>query len=176
MGWKVDPSRSKIEFVARHLRLTTVLGHFGSFEGTLNMNQAAPEASSVEGSVDVASISTGLGIRDANVRAGGFMGLFGAKQFPKMSFRSTKVGPFVGKNFDVRGDLTIKDVTCPVVFQVVNRDEQPATGGKRRWLFEARIPVSRKQFGLKFNPILELGGLLVADEVQGTLLIEFVEE
>jgi polyisoprenoid-binding protein YceI len=176
MGWKVDSDRSKIEFLARHLRLTTVRGHFGSFEGTLHMNEEAPEASSVEGTVDVASISTGLGIRDANLRAGGFLGFFGAKQYPTMSFRSTEVGPFVGKNFEVCGNLTIKDVTRPVVFQVVNRDEQPATDGKRRWSFGARLPLSRKEFGLKFNPIMELGNLLVADEIQGILEIEFVEE
>jgi polyisoprenoid-binding protein YceI len=176
MGWKVDPNRSKIEFLARHLRLTTVRGHFGSFRGTLLMNEKAPELSSVEGTVDVATINTGFGIRDANLKAGGFMGLFGAKQFPRMSFSSTEVGPFVGKDFDVCGNLTIKGVTRPVVFKVVNRDEQPATNGKRRWLFDARIMISRKQFGLKFNPIMELGGLLVADEIQGILTIEFAED
>jgi polyisoprenoid-binding protein YceI len=176
MGWKVDPDRSKIEFQARHLRLTNVRGHFGSFQGSLAMNEEVPEASTVEGNVDVASIDTGLGLRDANLRAGGFMGFFGAKQYPTMSFRSTEVGPFTGSDFEVCGNLTIKDVTRPVVFQVVNRGEQPAADGKRRWRFDARLPLSRKQFNLKFNRIMELGGLLVADGIQGILQIEFVEE
>jgi polyisoprenoid-binding protein YceI len=176
MGWKVDPSRSKIEFVARHLRLTNVRGRFGSFQGTLAMNEEVPEASSVEGTVDVPSISTGLGIRDANLRAGGFLGFFAAKQFPTMRFHSTEVGPFVGRDFEVCGNLTIKDVTRPVVFQVVNHGEQPAENGQRRWRFDARLPLSREEFNLKFNPILELGGLFVADKIQGILEIEFVEE
>jgi polyisoprenoid-binding protein YceI len=176
MAWKVDSNRSKVEFEVRHLRITTVRGHFGSFSGTLAMDETKPEAASVLGSVDVASLTTGFSIRDANVRAGGFIGFFDAKRYPKISFTSTRVGPFEGANFKVYGDMTIKNVTRPVVFDVVNKGELPASQGKRRWSFSASINLSRDDFNLHFNPIMDLGRLLVADDVKGSMEIEFVEE
>lgn len=173
MAWKVDPDQSSIEFLVTHLKVTRVRGRFESFEGSLVINEADPQTSSVEGSIDVASVKTGVSPRDANLRSAGF---FDADGFPKMSFRSTRIGPLEGDNFKVFGELTIRDVTREVVFDVVNKGEVQGAEGKRRWAFSASIALNRKDFGLKWNPLMELGGLLVEDGVAGTAEIEVVEE
>ncbi len=173
MAWIIDPSQSKCEFLARHLRLTTVRGRFASFEGKLEMNEQNPQASQVAGSVDMPSVDTRLGVRDANLRSRGF---FDVKRYPKMSFRSTRIGPFEGNKFQVFGDLTIRDVTRPVVFDVVDKGELKGTSGRRRHAFDASVKVSREDFGLHWNPLMELGGVFVADEVKAILEIQFVEE
>jgi polyisoprenoid-binding protein YceI len=173
MAWKVDPKQSKIEFLVQHLRLTTVRGRFTQFEGTLHMDEENPTSSHVEGTVDVASVKTGIGMRDNSLRAAG---RFDAKRFPKISFRSTRVGPFDGNRFQVHGDLTIRDTTRPVVFDVVDKGEMSAVGGRRRHAFDATLVLNRKDFDLKWNPLMELGGLLVADKIDGVLEIVLLEE
>jgi polyisoprenoid-binding protein YceI len=173
MAWKVDSKQSKIEFLVTHLRLTTVRGRFTQFEGTLHMDEENPTSSDVEGTVDVASVKTGIGLRDSSLRAAGF---FDVKRFPKMSFRSTRVGPFDGNRFQVHGDLTIRDITRPVVFDVVDKGEMSAVGGQRRHAFDAALVLNRKDFDLKWNPLMEFGGLLVADKINAVLEIVLLEE
>jgi polyisoprenoid-binding protein YceI len=173
MAWRVDPEGSKIEFLVQHLRVTTVRGRFESFEGTLEMNEEEPEASSVAGTVDVASIKTGISMRDSNLRG---RGRFDAGRFPRMSFRSTRIEDFKGVHFQVYGDLTIKDITRPVMFDVFNKGELPAKDGKRRWAFGASILVNRKDFDIKWNAFFEAGNVFVRDEVKGELVMLFVQE
>ena len=173
MAWKVDPTTSKVEFTIKHLTITRQRGRFESFEGSLNMDEADPQASSVEGTIDVASIRTGIGPRDINLRSSAY---FDAKRFPQMSFRSTRVGPFEGDRFQVFGDLTIKETTRPVVFDVVNKGEMPGTQDGRRWAFHASIVLNRKDYGVYWNALTELGGLLLGDDVQGELELQMVYE
>ena len=153
--------------------VTNVRGRFESFEGTLVMEEGDPTESSIEGSVDVASVKTGVSPRDSNLRSAGF---FDAQGFPKMSFRSARIGPLEGDRFKVYGELTIKEVTREVAFDVVNKGEMPGENGNRRWAFDASIALNRKDFGLQWNALMELGGLLVVDDVSGLLEIQFVEE
>lgn len=173
MAWKVDPDHSKIEFFVRHLVVTTTRGRFESFEGTLNMDEESPPSSSVQGTVDTASIRTGISMRDNNLRS---KGRFDVKNFPKMTFRSTRVGDFEGNTFKVYGNLTIKDITRPVVFDIVNKGELPGTGDQRRWAFGASLVVNRKDFDIKWSWLFELGTLFVAEEIRGELDLQFVQE
>jgi polyisoprenoid-binding protein YceI len=173
MAWLVDPAQSKIEFSVRHLKVSTVRGQFASFEGRLVLNEGAPEASTAEGAVDVASVHTPLAPRDQNLRSAAF---FDAQRFPKMRFRSTRIEPLPGEKFEVYGEMTIRDVTREVVFDVVNKGELPAAQGKRRWAFGASITLNRKDFGLQWHPLIEIGGLAVDDMVHGAIEILAVQE
>jgi polyisoprenoid-binding protein YceI len=172
MVWKVDPQRSKIEFIVRHFLVTKVRGQFRSFEGEIDMNEAYPQASVVGGTVDVATIHTGISLRDKSLRAAGF---FNVKQYPRMSFRSTRVGTFFGDTFKVYGELTIKNITREVVFEAVNKGELPAGDGKRRRAFAGTIELNRRDFDLKWNPLVEIGGILVGPMIRGVVEIEVVE-
>lgn len=172
VSWSVDPDRSKIEFTIRHFMVTKVRGRFTSCEGALTMDEENPQASFIEGTVEIDSLKTGISLRDRNVRSAGF---FNAKRFPQMSFRSTRIGPFEGNSFQVYGDLTIKDTTRPVAFDVLDKGDMPPENGRRRRSFDASITLNRKDYGLKWNPLVELGGLLVGDEVNGTIEIQMVQ-
>jgi polyisoprenoid-binding protein YceI len=173
MAWRVDRENSRIGFAIKHLRLTTVHGRFVRFAGFIHIDEENPRASLVEGSVDVASVKTGIGPRDQSLRAPSF---FDVGHFPRMTFRSTSIGPFEGNRFPVTGELTIRDVTRQETFDVLDKGELPPDGGRRRWAFEARITLNRKDYGLKWNPLLELGGLLVGNEVSGLAEIQVVQE
>jgi len=172
MAWKVDPQRSKIEFVVKHLVITRVRGRFKSFDGSIDINEAAPQGSVTSGTVDLASVQTGFSLRDNNVRSV----LFDVKHFPKMSFRSTHVVFTTRKDFKVYGELTVKGVTREVAFDAVDKGELSPVGGKRRWAFGGTITLNRKDFGLKWGPLFEIGGLFVGDEIKGLLEIEVVQE
>jgi len=106
--WTIDPAHSIAEFAVKHMVLTTVKGRFRELEGTLHIDEARPEDSSVSASVDVASIDTGVGDRDAHLRSDDF---FNAEKYPKITFRSRRVEPGDGAHFKLVGDLTIRDVT-----------------------------------------------------------------
>ena len=173
MPWRVDPANSSIEFSIQHLKVSTVHGRFESFGGTLVMDEENPQSSSVEGSVDVVSVKTGISPRDNSLRSAGF---FDVGRFPNMMFRSTRIGSLEGDALKVYGELTIRDVTREVEFDVTNKGQLPAEGAQRRWGFSASIALNRKDFGLQWNALMELGGLLVADDVSGSLEIQFVEE
>lgn len=173
MAWKVDATQSKIEFSVRHFKVTTVRGHFGSFEGTVTIDEENPQASSVEGTVNVNTLSTGISPRDANLRSAAF---FDAKRFPRMSFRSTRLGDMEGKSFKVYGEMTIRDVTREVVFDAVDKGDMPAIQGKRRRAFGASIVLNRKDFDLEWNPLIETAGIAVSDEVRGTMEIQVMED
>jgi polyisoprenoid-binding protein YceI len=173
MSWKVDPANSRIGFSVQHFKFTTVRGHFESFAGTLEMDEGNPPASFVEGTVETTSVKTGISPRDSNLRSKTF---FDASRFPRMSFRSTRIEALPGGAFKVYGELTARDITREVVFDVANRGEMPAGGGGRRWAFEASTVLNRKDFDLQWHPLVETGGLAVGDEVKGTIEIQFVEE
>ena len=173
MAWKVDRENSKIAFAIKHLRLTTVRGRFLRFAGFIHIDEENPQMSLVEGTVDAASVKTGLGPRDQSLKAPGF---FDVGRFPRITFRSTRIGPFEGNRFPVYGELTIRDVTREEVFEVIDKGELLPEGGRRRWAFEAKIALNRKAYGLKWNPVMEFGGLLVGDEVRGLAEIQVVQE
>jgi polyisoprenoid-binding protein YceI len=173
MAWKVDRENSRIAFAVKHLRLTTVRGRFLRFGGFIHIDEQTPQKSLVEGSVETASVKTGIGPRDQSLKAPGF---FDVGRYPRMTFRSTRIGPFEGNRFAVYGELTIRHVTREEVFQVVDKGELPPRAGRRRRAFEAEFTLNRKNYDLKWNPLLEFAGLLVGDQVEGLAEIQVVQE
>ncbi len=176
MPWKVDPANSEVRFLVKHFRLTTVKGRFKTFDGTLDMNEEDPQASTVEGTIDTATISTGIRPRDADLRR---RGRFNVRDFPKMSFQSTRIGPFEGNRFKVYGNLTIKGITKPVVFDVEDMGElSPVKGqpARRRHAFEARTQVNRKDFDIKWFPLAEIGSIPVGEHIDVICKIQFIKD
>lgn len=166
--YNIDKAHSEVFFQVRHL-VTKVRGRFSDFEGAIVMDEANPEASSVNFSISTASIDTNVADRDAHLRSGDF---FAADEHPKLTFTSTKVTKKGAEQFDVTGDLTIrgtsKSVTIPVSFLGLAKDPW----GQSKAGFEAETSLNRKDFGLNWNAALETGGFLVGDEVKVTLSIQ----
>jgi polyisoprenoid-binding protein YceI len=172
--WKIDPAHSAAEFKVRHMMISNVKGKFSGLSGILTEHKTDSTLSSVEASVDVATVSTGDAQRDGHLKSADF---FDVAQFPTMTFKSTAVKSTGEREYAVTGDLTLHGVTRPVTFAV----EGPSESGKDPWGntrigLSATAKINRKEFGLGWNAPLETGGLLVGEDVAITLDIQFIKE
>jgi polyisoprenoid-binding protein YceI len=168
----IDPAHSSVEFAVKHMVVSTVKGRFTGFEGTIRFDEDDLELAAVQGSVDVSTIHTGNEGRDAHLRSDDF---FSVDRFPRISFRSTKVER-KGDEFKAYGELTIRDVTRPVVFDVEYDGQIRDAYGQQRAAFNAQTTINRADFGLTWNAVLEAGGVAVSEKVKLTLNIAAVEQ
>lgn len=173
MNWKIDPTHTQIEFSVKHMMISRVRGRFETFDGIFHLDAQNPAASRVEGTIDVTSLNTQDQQRDAHLRSADF---FDVEKYPKMSFRSTRLEPVGQGRFKVYGDLTIKDVTRQVIFDVTDEGQVQDPWGNKRRGFSAGSKINRKDFGLTWNVALETGGWLVGDEVTISADVELVQE
>jgi polyisoprenoid-binding protein YceI len=169
-SWKVDTSHSSVEFTARHLMVAKVRGQFTSFRGTLQIAEDRLQ-SSLEASVDLASVETHDEKRDGHLRSADF---FDVENHPEMTLISTGIRPD-GEDYVLSADVTVRGVTRPVEFHLeFNGVERDPWGGTRAG-FTATTEVNRKDWGLEWNVPLDGGGLLVSDKVKITLEVEAVK-
>jgi polyisoprenoid-binding protein YceI len=160
--YTLDPSHSRLGFVARHAMVTKVRGHFGSFEGTASIDTVTPADSKVDLTIDVTSVETGSADRDGHLKSGDF---FDAETYPTIRFVATDVSRD-GDDWAITGDLTIKDVTKSVTIDFEQTGSAVDPFGNTRVGFEGETTVNRKDFGLTWNAALETGGVLVSDKVK----------
>lgn len=160
--YTVDSAHTNVTFHVRHL-FTKVVGRFDRFSGKISFDPAKPEATKVEGSVDVTSINTNNEKRDKHLRAPDF---FDAEKFPTITFSSTKVSDVSKTAGKLHGTLTIHGVAKPVVLDVEFLGEGSDPWGNKKAGFSAKTTINRKDFGLNWNETLETGGVLVGEEVE----------
>src|SRR5262245_33282330 len=115
MAWQIDPSHSEIQFSVRHMMISTVRGRFKKFSGTVEADDQNPTSARVEVQIDAASIDTSDEQRDAHLRSPDFLNV---ERYPYITFKSTKVERVDARHGKLSGDLTIRDVTRPVVLDV----------------------------------------------------------
>jgi polyisoprenoid-binding protein YceI len=171
--WTIDPMHSIAEFAVKHLVVTTVKGRFRDLEATLHIDEANPENSSVEAKIAVASVDTNVDARDADLRSDNF---FSAEKFPYITFRSTRVERPEDERFRLIGDLTIRDVTKEVVLDGEYEGQIVDPWGNQRAAFTATTQISRSEFGVKWNQLIETGGAVVGDNVKITLHLEAIRQ
>jgi polyisoprenoid-binding protein YceI len=171
-NWQLDPYHTQVEFSAKHLGMMTVRGHFVDVTSTADIDTDHPESSSVEVTIQAASIKTNHEVRDNDLRSSNFLEV---DKHPVMTFKSTGVEATAPDDFTLSGDLTIKGVTRPVTVQVTRLGEfnDPAMG--HRIGYSGHTKINRKDFGLSFNPILD-GRFVVSDEINIMLEGELVEQ
>jgi polyisoprenoid-binding protein YceI len=160
--YTLDVSHSRLGFVARHAMVTKVRGQFGAFTGTARIDEANPSSSKVDLSIDVTSIETGSADRDGHLKSADF---FDAEKYPTITFTSTKVERD-GDDWDITGDLTIKDVTKSVTIEFEQTGSAVDPFGNTRVGFEGDVTVNRKDWGLTWNAALETGGVLVSEKIK----------
>jgi polyisoprenoid-binding protein YceI len=160
--WKLDPAHSQIEFAVRHMMVTTVRGQFRKFAVALDFDEAHPERSTVEAHIDASSIDTGMEARDTHLRSADF---FDAAAFPELAFHSTGIKRS-HDGYKIAGDLTIHGKTKPVTLDAEIGGVVPNMQGGRRAGFSATTKISRKEWGLTWNGVLESGGVLVGDDIK----------
>lgn len=170
--WAFDPYHTQVEFAAKHLGMMTVRGNFLEIAANGFIDPEHPEASSVDVTVQTASIRTHNPQRDNDLRASNFLE---TDKYPTMSFKSTQIEPTGPDTYRMTGDLTIKGNTRPVTFKVVKYGEfnDPMMGHRIGYSAESKI--NRKDFGLTFNMMLD-GRWMVSEEVEIFIEGEFVEQ
>lgn len=169
--WDIDHSHSTVGFRIKHMVIARVNGTFEQWSGTLTLDPDNLADSSVEVSIDAASIDTHNAERDAHLRSADF---FNVENYPRITFRSTSVEVVDGTELRVNGDLTIHGVTLPVVLGVEYGGRVVDPWGNDRIGFTAMTKVDRKDFGLTWNAALETGGVLVGETVDVTIELEAV--
>lgn len=155
--WALDPTHTEITVIARHLMAAKVRGSFKSFQGTISMGDS-PETSSVEVTVDAASIDTGVEDRDTHLRSPDFLDV---DQFETLEFRSTSVKQVGKDRYKLFGDLTIKEVTNPIEMDLEYGGIMTDPWGNEKAIFSASGAIERELWGLTWNVALETGGFLV---------------
>ena len=170
--WTIDAAHTRIGFAARHAMVSKVRGGFNEFEGSLHLDADNPGASNAQLTIQVASIDTRNAQRDAHLRTNDF---FDAPRFPQITFASSSVTQTDAEHFEVRGDLTIKDVTKPVDVQWELTGVATDSHGNLRIGFEGTATLNRTDYGVNFNATLEAGGVLVSEKVTLELDVEAVK-
>ena len=168
----LDRSHTQVGFVARHLMVSKVRGRFTDFEGTIIVADD-PSASSVEVTIQAASVNTNDENRDNHVRNIDFLSV---EEFPTLSFRSTKVELKPRGDWKVYGDLTVRGVTRPVVLDVEFEGVIQDPWGNQRLGFTASGEIDRNDFGVSFNAALETGGFVVSPKVKLEIEAEAVRQ
>jgi len=171
--WNVDPAHASAEFKVKHMMIANVKGYFSKVSGILHHHETDPTKSSVEASIEAASLETREPQRDAHLKSPDF---FHVEEHPTLSFKSTAIKVVGDGELKVEGDLTIRGVTRKATLAVEGpTPQQKDPWGNTRMAISATTKINRKDFGLTWNAALETGGILVGDEVTITLDVEFVK-
>lgn len=159
--WNFDPAHTEAGFSVKHFVVSTVRGAFSKTSGKMLLDEKDITKSSVEATIEVASIDTRVQKRDDDLRSPNF---FDAAKYPTITFKSSKVEK-AGAGVKVTGDLTMKGVTRPVTLEVAGPSaEIKDPWGNIRRAISARTKLNRKDFGLTYNEVVEAGPV-VSDEV-----------
>jgi polyisoprenoid-binding protein YceI len=167
--WDIDPVHSDVSFTVRHMMVSKVRGHFGTFSGEIVTGPQVTD-SAVTVSIDASSIDTNNDQRDGHIRSADF---FAVDEHPTWTYRSTGVRVH-GPDLIVDGELTIKGVTRSVPLTVEVGGFGPDAFGGIRAGFSASTTINRNDFGVDISMPLDGGGVVVGEKVQINLEIEAV--
>ena len=165
--YKIDPAHTAVAFIVNHVGFSNVIGRFNTVGGDVVFDKDAVEKSTVTVSIDTTSVDTNHAKRDEHLRSPDF---FNAKEFPKMTFKSTKIEKTGEKTGKLHGDLTMLGVTKPVVLDVTfNKDGVSPASKMETAGFSARGTVKRTEFGMKY------GAPAIGDDIQLLIEVEAVK-
>lgn len=166
--WTVDKVHTNVRFAVSHMIVAETEGSFKVFDGSVEHTKADWSDAKINFSVDVNSINTDNDYRDKHLKSDDF---FNAEKYPAMTFKSTSFKPLGNNNYELTGDLTIRDITKPVKFDV--KFGGIATGSKvDKAGFKATTTINRFDYNLKWDKVTEAGGLVVGKDVEIAVRIE----
>lgn len=169
--WTLDPFHTDILFSAKHMMITTVRGTFTDVAGTLEIDATDPATARGVIKVQAASIQTGVGARDGHLRSADF---FDVERYPEIVVRFDGVEQAKADEYRVTADLTIRDITRKITFEVEPLGETTNLQGNRHIAFSAKATLNREDWGLNWNKALESGGWLVGKDIK--LIVEVVAD
>jgi len=167
--WQIDPGHTELAFIGRHFMLTKVRGRFTGVTGAITVAEE-PGGSTVEATIDMASVDSGSQARDDHLRSADF---FESARYPTATFTGRASG-WQGGHGRLAGELTIRGVTAPVTLQVEYLGHVADPWGGHRAIFSANGSVNREDWGLTWNMPLDGGGLVVSKEIRIEIELEAV--
>lgn len=170
--WQLDAAHSDVSFRVRHLLVATATGKFTKFASSVQTEGDDFSTAQIEFSVETGSIETGVADRDNHLRSDDF---FNSEKYPTMSFKSTDIKHIDGDEYQLDGDLTIRDVTKPVSLTVEFGGIAKDPWGNTKAGFEISGKIKRKEYGLMWDVLTEAGGAVVADEVKIHAAVEYAK-
>jgi polyisoprenoid-binding protein YceI len=171
--YKIDAAHSEITFKVKHMMITSITGSFTKFEGSLESANEDFTDAKISFAADVNSISTNNEQREGHLKGDDF---FSADKFPKLTFASTSFNKKSDDEYELKGDLTIRDVTQPIVLNVEYGGTATDPYGQVKAGFEITGKISRKEFGLKWGAVTEAGSVVVGDEVKLHLSVQLIKQ
>lgn len=171
--WELDPAHSEVGFRVRHMAVSWTRGRFDAVSGKLELDEKDLSKSKAEVAIETKSVNTSVKDRDDHLRSADF---FDVEKFPKMTFVSKKFEQR-GDKLTIEGELTLHGVTKTVKLEgeALSKPAKDPWGNLRIGT-RATAKLSRKDFGLTWNKALELGGVLVGDDVEIALEVEFTRK
>ena len=167
--WVVDKPHTNVKFSVAHLVISDVDGNFKSFDGTMESSKADFSDAKITFTADVSSINTDNEMRDNHLKSDEF---FNAAKFPQMKFVSTSFTPLGDNKYKLVGNLTIRDVTKSVTFDVKYGGTVAAMGGTHAG-FKATTTIDRFDYNLKWSKTTEAGGMVAGKDVEITINADF---
>ena len=166
--WTLDKSHSNVKFAVTHMVVSEVEGNFKMFDGTVEHTKPDFTDAKINFTVDVASVNTDNERRDGHLKSDDF---FNAEKFPKMTFVSSGVKSLGNNKYEIAGNLTIRDVTKPVVFATTYGGTIATKNGAKAG-FKAKTTINRFDYNLKWDAATESGGLVVSKDIDITINVE----
>ena len=173
MNWQIDNTHTHIQFSTRHMMISTVRCEFEQFSGSVSLDEQNPKNTRVEIQIEAASINTRVADRDNHLKSPDF---FNVEQYPHLTFKSTRVERTGEDTAKLYGDLTIRDITRPVVLEVNYLGQAKSPWGTLSAGFTGRTKINRKDWGLTWNQALETGGVLVGEDITLEIELELVKQ
>lgn len=173
MSWTIDSAHSEINFTVRHMMISNVRGRFEKFSGEVEFDEYDPTLSKVDVQLEAASINTREAQRDGHLRSADFLNV---EQYPYITFKSTRSEVIDDTEGKVYGDLTIRNITRPVVLDVEYAGMAKSPYGTTSAGFSASTTINRKEWGLVWNVALETGGVLVGEDIKINIELEIIKQ
>lgn len=169
-NWTVDNVHSSVKFSVTHLIISQVEGSFKTYSGSISNTKEDFTDAKINFAIDVNSINTDNSMRDDHLKSDDF---FNAGEYPKMTFVSTSFRKVSGNKYVLEGNLTIRNTTKKVKFDVTYGGIAKDGYGNTKAGFKARATIDRFDYGLKWNALTEAGGATVGNEVEIILNLQF---
>jgi polyisoprenoid-binding protein YceI len=172
-AYAIDPDHSQVIFKVKHMGISTVTGRFNLVEGSYTFDDKDVSNSSVETTIQTASINTNKQKRDDHLKSPEFLNV---EKYPTITFKSREIKKGNGEDFTIVGDLTINGVTKEVELDAEYGGRATDPMGNERTAFTAETEIDRKDYGITWNKTLDSGGLVVGDEVKIELEVEGIKK
>jgi polyisoprenoid-binding protein YceI len=171
--WVLDPTHSEIGFKIKHLMITNVSGNFNKFEVSADTDGDDFTTAQINTKIEVESVNTNNSQRDAHLRNADF---FEVEKYPFITFKSTRIEKVDDDNYNLFGDLTIKQTTKPVKLALEFGGVTKDMYGNHKAGFSLAGKINRHEFGVTYNPILETGSVALGEEIKINGEVQLVKQ